>query len=198
VINIEPVLALKPHEKYLIEIGANTGSGDVSDCLLNQFGWSGVLFEPMPKQFLELYQKYLDRADVVCVQSAVSEYERAATLNGHPHDGDGYSTGNAGSSLYPIPGSLFTVQVPSLTYDQFERLFRVPTMLILDTEGYDFKILSNILSVTYLPEIVMTENMENHDYIPDAAQQELDKRALLTRYGYRLLVDNGHDYIYHR
>jgi FkbM family methyltransferase len=181
--------------KFVIEIGANSGGSSHAQEFIDT-GSNVILIEPQPKEFGLLLNRYKNYNNVFCINAAIAEVDGARLLYGHPHDGDGTTTGNAGSSLHPIPGSLFNIPVKTITCETLNKFVRLDLvdLLIVDTEGYDYRVIKQFFDLDVRPKKIITENMIGHHYM-DTNEESL-KRQLLTDNGYLLKEDNGHDLFY--
>lgn len=67
-----------PH--YCIDVGAHDGVTGSNSRALFLRGWSGILIEPDPRTFRKVQELYADRADIRCIQRAVSTKEGEVTM----------------------------------------------------------------------------------------------------------------------
>ena len=172
---------------FLIDVGASEGQyTSNSFYLLKDKLWSGLLIEPMLKQFKELQELYIDRPDIQCINAALTDNDGFCDIHLHPNDGDGSCTCNHGSSLIKPDRSNVSFVVPSISFKTISQQLPAEVgMLSIDTEGYDKFIINGLLSYGIRPHIIITEifNLEHLD----------DKSKLLESYGYNMVVNTNHD-----
>ncbi len=182
-----------PKNKLIVDIGASDGLYNSNSFSLIEDGWSAILIEPNPKQFIELSQRYIRNKSVVCLNAAVSEADKLIKLFGHPNDGDGFSTGNHGGSILCLSPCSITWNILSISYATLINIVQLNHIGILsiDTEGYDCNILQGLFDTTKeRPEVVITENFYNDK------EKLFQKHRLMIDNGYELFLNNNVDSIY--
>ena len=192
---IDKILEIHPSNGSFVYIGANQYASTIWYSKMKH-DWCGVLIEPQQKEFNVLCKNYESHPKILKYCFALSDVLGQRMIYGHPNDGYGNSTSNSGSSLFPIENSKFSFEVQSLDYDTYVSIFAIPTCLIIDTEGYDSDIVINLLARNYKPKFIVSENMSNHYYVPDACLLEKSKIDTLLAHGYQCIENNGHDALF--
>ncbi|MGD1029724.1 MAG: FkbM family methyltransferase [Opitutaceae bacterium] len=177
----------------VLQIGANDGA--TGDPLARWFGetqWSGVLVEPIPHLAAALARRYTARENIAVERSAIGESDgearmfRIADSPGAPSWHQQLASFDRSVLLKhtgAIPGldSLVVEEaVPVISVKTLlsrHRMSRID-LLVIDTEGHDFRILRQFDLIALAPVLVMFE----HQHLSPA-----DKSAaysLLRRAGY--------------
>lgn len=179
-------LSVQP-PKFIVDVGASEGQyNSCSFGLIHDFNWSGVLIEPMPKQFQQLQQLYINRHDIICVNAALTDHDGESEIHLHPNDGNGLITANHGSSLLKPHGSNISLLVTAISFQSFYKLLPDEIgLLTIDTEGYDFTIIEGLLKCGIRPYAIISENFSEI--------RDDKKHALLDVYDYRCVIDNRYD-----
>jgi FkbM family methyltransferase len=169
---------------FFVNIGANDGvSNDVIYPFIREYGWRGIVVEPLPPVFEELKRNYREFRGIAFEQVAIaatprpffyippeSGYDRpwarqVGTLN------RAYLLKTIGLlRLYefdgPVPDwleqAVERVEVPCLTFDALMQKYRVERVdfLNIDAESADYEIFCSIDFSRYRPAILCIETSE--------------------------------------
>jgi FkbM family methyltransferase len=186
-----------------VEIGANDGiQHDHLRLMIQELEWQGVMVEPVPYVFERLRAAYQENEGVSLENAAiadrngrlpfyhlakVADYER----EGLPpwYDGIGsFSRDAVLSHVRVIPDietRLVETEVAALTFDALCAKHGLASvdLVLIDAEGYDHVILSDIDFGRYRPALVVYE----HYHL--AARDRSACRQLMARYGYETLEE---------
>lgn len=186
---------IAPRTKTFVEVGAFDGVhySNVRR-LQEQYGWTGISFEPVSKNFRKLCAAYAGRP-VKCVQSAVSTADAELEINvsTYPHlpdwGSDVATLGEADTERWEREyGATWTkekVPVRRLTRLLDEAGIADFDFISIDTEGHDLEVLKSIDFKRYHPLLIVIEYGANKAGIAEILQRE----------GYGVLQDNGMDFI---
>jgi FkbM family methyltransferase len=194
-----PILAahlmLTTARPYFIGIGANDGvTHDPLYPFVRNFGWRGIMVEPIPEAFAALERNYAGFGDVALVQAAIGSVDGQGTI---------YTVkASDPNSMMMSLHSSFSRDVllrgkqwhPSLEDHIIERevpLMSFPTLLAkangqavdvlkIDTEGYDLEILKSIDLSHLSPKLILVEhaNLSKAD--------KIEMADILLNHGYRV------------
>lgn len=166
-------------EGFFVEFGATDGVELSNSYLLEkEFGWTGILAEPAVVWHKELHQNRDCHIDTNCVWSKSGEF-----VSFHESDHAVFSTVNSLRTLSDdnkdlrLPGSQYDVETISL--EDLLKKYSAPNKidyLSIDTEGSEYKILSNFNFDAYDIRTITCE----HNYMPEREQI------------YRLLTSKGY------
>jgi FkbM family methyltransferase len=180
----------------LVQIGANDGvRADPVRHLIQRFGLSGLLVEPLPDLFARLQANYAGHANLKFEQSAVGEYDGEIPLYRVRPDPalPDWLQGIASLNRDHLTSTKFEfdqfekyveeVTVPVLTLASLLRKHGMSDigLLQIDTEGFDCRIVESAIRSGVRPAIINYEHIHVH-----AIQQAACKR---------LLADNGYDFV---
>jgi FkbM family methyltransferase len=200
-LSLEFVLAhlmLRKRDVYFIQIGANDGmKDDPLQKFVKEYGWKGILVEPIPEAFEALTKNYGNNPNLKFINAAIAEEDGVRTLYSFRRD-----TGFQGGTLYSsfrrdvllrntrfIPETARqVVEVPvkclSMASLLREAAGNAVDLLLIDTEGFDFNILKMIDFSVLLPPIIAYE----HAHL--SKSDMIAATELLLSQGYRLTRDN--------
>lgn len=174
-------LARQPgtYAQFCVDAGAFDGTTGSNTRALFEQGWRGIAIEPNPRSFARLRELYARRADIVCVQVALSDaprraapmqfsigpagvpaqdewqYGQVSTLN------DAFADSYRRSHGYRYE----TVQVEVTTLTAVLERHRAPSrfgLLSVDCEGEDVRILQEFDFGRYRPFLVCVECDDEH------------------------------------
>jgi len=170
---------------FLIDVGAHDGvaAGSMTRFLM-EWGWTGILIEPLPKAYALLEKAYENTPNVVTLNVACSNEEGTATL--YPCDGvttmdKGWRDVCDAHWKHVNYGAPF--QVPMRTLDSIMKEYPTPEkidLLQIDTEGHDLQILKG-MDWKKQPSMVVAESLDMNNLdrkksdgtpIPDPAMIE--------------------------
>jgi FkbM family methyltransferase len=195
---------------FMVKVGANDGvTGDpLGDLLLRDPRWHGLLIEPVPHCFAKLSQNYGDRERFKLMRLAVGEGPSEATFyfvdeaaqreNPElPAWSDRLGSFSRQHILNHLDGMLapyireLKVRVERLTDILDQQEIRSVTLLHIDTEGADLRVLESLDLNRLRPRAILIE----HKHLTPEEKPRL--RRLLRRHGYRI-ADGGVDYLARR
>jgi FkbM family methyltransferase len=194
-----------PHPVF-VKVGANDGvSGDpVSDILLADERWKGLLIEPVPYVFDRLRTNFRDSRRFSLEQVAIGasigqaafyyvDAKAAATIPDLPDWCDQLGSFDKNHITKHLDGSLTPFIVESMVEvrplaDVLQRNgMRDAHLLHIDTEGYDYEILKTVDLTHEAPWAILVE----HRHLPNPQKAEM--LLLLRNHGYSV-DDCGTDY----
>lgn len=188
---------------FFIQIGSNDGlRGDpIRDLIIRNPSWRGIFVEPIPNIFEKLKINYKNEPRFVFENSAIGEENGIATIYHVPEGGVDDETNYP--SWYHQVGSFnrshvikfLGEKVAPFIVEEKVNAIRVADLLAkhhvdkvdflhIDTEGFDYKVLSQFDFATIHPRVVMYE----HKHVPTdqqklAANYLLDAGFLLEKFG---------------
>jgi FkbM family methyltransferase len=190
------------HDFFFVNIGANDGvSNDIIFPFLNEYGWRGIVVEPLAPLFEELKRNYRSFGGIIFEHAAIaatprpfyyipaeSGYERTWTRQvGTLNPEYLLKTINL-QRVYefngPVPAGLEEavqpVQVPCLTFEALMRKHGVDRVdfLNIDAESADYEIFCSIDFPRYEPSVMCIETSEMTD------SQRIDFEQRLSRLDY--------------
>ena len=182
-------------EAFVVQIGANDGrSGDPLLEAFSRTRWSGLLVEPVPHLYERLVARYGDRPGVRLERAAVSTNDGEAPLyrlrsvpGETPEWFDQLGTLNRDvllkhrSSVPDIESLLVEERVPTVRLETLLARHSVSRLdlLVIDTEGHDYEILSALDFSRFRPVMLMYE----HQHLSASDKQAAGQ--LLETHGYR-------------
>lgn len=148
---------------FVIQVGANDGKMADPLCGLITPEWRGVLVEPHPEAFARLQQTYKGFSKLKLVQCAVTERNETVTLQLCQN------TVESSIARGDFKGASGSVSVQGQTLQTLlqEQSVSRADIMVVDTEGYDYKIVKQIFDVKdFRPTILQFEHtlMEPHQY----------------------------------
>jgi len=180
---------------FFIQIGANDGiKNDPIQHAVRGLGLEGLLVEPLPGIFESLNRNYEGVKGLAFENCAIAGHDGTAELF-IPRSDDPSSHQKASlrkSVLGKHAGlkNVESIKVPAMTFDSLTKKHKIKkvTLLLLDTEGFDFEILKQVFAGRFRPKLIQLE--VNHL----AATDRLGCRSMLSRHGYEYL-ETGNDLI---
>lgn len=147
---------------FVIQIGANDGKMADPLCGLITPEWRGLLVEPHPEAFAQLQKTYQGFSKLKLVQCAVTERSETVTLQLCKNTVE--STITRGD-VKNLTGSV-NVQGQTLQMLLQDHAISRADIMVVDTEGYDYKIVKQIFDTKVRPTILQFEHtlMEPHQY----------------------------------
>ena len=183
-------------EAVVVQIGANDGAtGDPIAPLFDRTRWSGLLVEPIPRLAALLRARHAGRPSIIVEQAAVAEADGETTIHrvaeapGDPlwfqqlASLDRSVLLKHSGAIPGLEGRIVAETVPALTAATLLRRHKVDRidLLVIDTEGYDYRILRQFDLRRLSPSLVLFE----HQHLPEADRRAA--RAMLGQAGYRLV-----------
>ena len=188
-------LMLTTKRPYFIGIGANDGvTHDPLYPFIRDFGWRGIMVEPIPEAFAALEHNYAGFGGVTVVNAAIGMEDGTGTIYTV-----GMSTENAMMmSLHSsfsrdilLRGKRWHADLERHIIEREVLLMSFPTLLAkangqaidvlkIDTEGYDLEILKSVDFSCISPKLILAEhaNLSRKDKIKMA--------DILLHHGYRV------------
>jgi FkbM family methyltransferase len=193
------------HPLTVVQIGANDGEmGDPMHDVIVEYGWRGLLVEPLPNLFTVLENSYRNVPGIVCDQIAIGPEEgmaRMFAVSWRPSDPVwviGLSSFRRevileSKHLVPdIEDRITEIQVPVIRLETLLAKHSIThiDVLQMDTEGFDYEILKLIdFSKPWAPPHIIYESCHLGDDLERA-------RALLRSVGYKIFPVGYDDYAY--
>ncbi len=153
---------LSPKPIFYIQIGANDGKS-TDPIYEHSVGWNGILVEPLPHIFEKLKANYADRKGKLIFENvAISDSKGSLTLFMPKVDKETpwvSKVASAKKESEMLVGSDVTeVEVPCLSLDMLLQKHNVKNidLLVVDVEGFEWKILENY-SFTVKPKVIYME-----------------------------------------
>jgi FkbM family methyltransferase len=178
-------LLSREKEKTVVEVGANNGVFCSNSYPFISRGWNSVLIEPNPEVFKQLQRFHSNRDNVKLFQCACGSSETVMPLYLGKHGETGYSTlSNESSDWYNATRGDEAIHVRVRPLNDILKAALCPEFfgfLSIDTEGYDYEVLSGINLEHYRPKVIMTE-----DEKPPFTNAQL-KNDLLLSNNYQLV-----------
>lgn len=190
---------------HFVQIGANDGVSRSDDLIryIRQFNATGIMVEPQPDLFAQLQKNFVDYPDIELVNKAIHKTENAMTLyrldpavlagiadlplwaqtNGIASFDRAHVLEHA--SRIGLGGEVIeSQQVPCVTLGELlVQSGKTPDVLKVDTEGYDYEVLSMLDLAQSKPTIIRFE----HLHMSSEQYERLVYRMIEA--GYRFLAD---------
>lgn len=169
----------------VIDVGAGDGLFlSNSRKFITEYGFKGIMIEPSNEPFIELAKLYWEDPNVETLQVALAEKGGIEyILERGMMDGKGHWTLDR---ILRTEGS--PTKTETLSSVLKERSIKRVGLLSVDTEGYDTKIIEELIKNSEVrPDIIITEtlNQENTDYVKQLL--ESDKYYLADQIEYNLI-----------
>lgn len=174
----------------LVQIGANDGVSYGDEYLYNSIKnnplWKSILIEPVEENMVLLKKNYFNNINVFFEQIAIGEEEKSDIILANiDKNADGGCFGALSSlksefvypyyhvNFIPIP-----IEIKKFSYITNKYNIKKIDILQIDTEGYDYIILKQILNMNIFPKILKFE-------AGPMSREELDEiLTLLSSIGY--------------
>lgn len=167
-----------------VQIGANDGiDSDFVRDVVFRYGWVGVLVEPIPAVMQQLKKNY---------EGASVQFEEAAIVENVTDEevefnvcvdktvSSALEVAHEKTIAEQAKGRIEKIMVQCMTYEQLVAAYEIkPDVVVIDTEGYDFKILRSIDYERYSPRVIVYEHAELAD--------RSEVKAFLRAKGYRFM-----------
>ena len=201
-------LVLSKENAYLVQIGSNDGkTGDpLFQLFQNNKNWKALFVEPVPSSFEKLRANYSDSQRFICENVAINEGQSMSfywvdpkakeTLKDLPYWYDQLGSFDKQHILKHFDGAL----EPFIKTKMLEGI-TLPTLLLrnhisaidilhIDTEGYDWKILSQLNLQQYEPKFILFEHHHLSLQEQNEAYQFLTEKYCLFMVGIDMLAVN--------
>ena len=158
----------------VVQIGANDGvHSDPVNPFIEQYGWRGVLVEPVPDHFRRLQDTYEGYDNVTLVNSAISDQEGEMTMYAAQDLQDGQLNPLRGKDSFDyetiakhdlgvsdVDAFIEPINVPAIRLDTLlqEQGIEEIDYLAIDTEGHDGVVLSQLDMQQHRPQFVLFEH----------------------------------------
>jgi FkbM family methyltransferase len=187
-----------------VSIGANDGvKNDHLKLFIDKFEWQGILIEPMPENFTKLQENFRDKKNLKLENIGIAETEGIMDFyhlkDIRPEEPDWYD--QVGSfdketfykNIEVVPSLLDRVGIAKIPASRLDTVLernglRSVDLIMIDTEGYDYRILKTIDLSKISPKIIIFEYEWLTNYETKQAITQL------THAGYRTIL-NGMDCI---
>lgn len=171
---------------FFLEVGANDGiQFDPLYELVIKHKLSGILIEPDMESFTQLQHNYKEVSTVRFENSAVSEYDGVVDL--YCGKTNLHYTLSHTQAKYMFDIDPYVKQVPAITFKTLFTKYKITTvdLLLIDVEGYDFKLLKTFPFDMCKPTIVRCEftHISNEN---NTLEEMVD---FLTQYNYECYYD---------
>lgn len=147
-----------------------------------------ILVEPQPLSVKTLKERYGNDPRFLIIEAAVSEKTGKMTLYGDILSTPRASLNKDHCKKFGIKNPIEIGEVRTITPNELisEIGGECPTILQIDTEGYDWRILKIFFSQGYFPLVVNFENFHL------SKAERMESRSMLSKYGYSF-IEYGFD-----
>lgn len=203
-INLKDILTIlsKNRSVFFLQVGSNDGlKNDPLNEFIRDFKWRGIMVEPMPENFNKLINNYQQFGEYltfenVAISPVTGTYDFYYITGNKDDDKDWYDqvgsfdkdTFYRNISVEPSLSSRVGVRkIPAVTISELTSKHRIEDIDVLhiDTEGYDYKILSTFPFDRYKPAVVLYES----EWLSDT--ENIQALELLKGNGYMLFSYGG-------
>lgn len=199
---IEEVLGIITNGSFL-EIGAYDGITNSKTYQLANIGWQGVYVEPI-EEYATICKKNHSKNNVQVICAAITNKDQKQTIyKGKLASTFSEDNKKAIAALSSKKGGKFTFTtevVKTFSWDSFIQKFsiKVPEILVIDAEGYDYKIIKQIDFNQFKPAIIFAEIFSaKSSFMSKKAfdEGELIKQKLLNS-GYHIWIIEQHNTVF--
>jgi FkbM family methyltransferase len=173
----------------VLQIGVYDGiqNDPLIDRILNN-AMRVILVEPQPFSVKTLKERYNNDPRFLIIEAAVSDKSGKMTLYGDSHVTPRASLNKDHCKKFGIKNPIEIGKVRTITPNELisEIGGECPTILQIDTEGYDWKILKIFFSQGHFPLVVNFENFHL------SKTERIESRSLMSKYGYSF-IEYGFD-----
>lgn len=192
--------ALSSSSVFFVQVGANDGvAGDQIHELIMEHGWRGILVEPVKHIFERLQQTYSDPQRFILCNVAISEepatfyyVSEKASKRGFPYWHDQLGSFHRNHILKHLDGQLepyiVEEEIDCITLDQLLAEVVGIDLLAIDTEGHDYRVLSQLDFGRFHPTVILIE----HAHLTRDDKASLIELFAVERYD---INDLGTDYL---
>lgn len=190
-------LMLSTPRPYFIGIGANDGvTHDPIYPFIRDFGWRGIMVEPIPEAFAALNGNYKAFKDITLVQAAIGPTDgkgKIYTVDMSRRDSMTMSLHSSFSKDMLLRGKQWHPDLETYIVEREVSVMSFSTLLTkasettvdvlkIDTEGYDLKILETVDLLSVSPKLILAEHA-------NLTRPEKIKMAdILLDHGYRVAM----------
>ena len=189
-------LARRKKDVFFIQVGANDGlQADLIHHFVRRYGWCGITIEPVPQFFNALVRNFAGVNGLIFENKAVAEVEGWMPIYRVQDGNDRLPEWHRGLASFDRDTILsHATEIPGIENYIIEEMVEAVSMrtliarhrvgrvdlVLIDTEGYDYKVLKQFDLVTYRPELVIYENK----HLP--VDERTASTRLLEAAGYRI------------
>ena len=198
----ESMLLKYMHQDFtFLQIGANDGVRfDPLSKYIEIMGMKGVMVEPESKNYTELCEKYRDNEDIRIYKYAISKaagkvklYKAETTSENTPNWVNGMASLKR-SHLDQLRGmdlEIVEEVVESVTIMQLLKMANIANvdLLLVDAEGSDYEIISNIDYSCFKPKIIYYEHNRHAGTM--TAEEHNSLLELLYKNSYKVYIDKN-------
>ncbi len=190
--------------KTFISIGANDGvKNDPINKYIQRYNWRGIMVEPLPSNFEKLQKNYAGNKNIILENAGIAEQSGKMSFyslsNVQEDEPDWYDqVGSFDKDVFlknisvqqELLSRMGVQEIECVRFDEIltRNLFQQVDLVMIDTEGYDFRILNSIDLSVYRPAVIVFEYEWLSHYEYKLAVSRFKK------YGYRIIA-NGTDCI---
>lgn len=193
---LDPLLNQLSHHKkdiFFVQIGACDGVlHDPIRPFILRYGWNGILVEPLPDLFEQLKENYAGKNGLIFENIAIAEYITKKSLYRiDPAMLDQFPEWAAGCGTFvenskniatkpEMKNHIIAQEVETIPLETLLTKHNVSAidMLQIDTEGYDYKVLSQVDFSRYKPLVI------NMEFVHLTDEEKMSTYALLNEQGY--------------
>jgi FkbM family methyltransferase len=186
--------------KYFVSVGSNDGvKNDPIYPFLKNNNWSGIMIEPLPENFKILYQNFAGNDKIKLLNIAINEkdgfmpfYFVKEVLDDEPNwygQVASFDYNTFIKNIEVIPELMLRIGTVSIEGKTFSSLIDIESeskidLLMIDTEGYDWRILKTFPFELQNPNIIIFE----YQWISAYEFKEATKH--LIHLGYKVYYNN--------
>jgi FkbM family methyltransferase len=191
----------RPGDFFFIQIGAHDGvTSDPISQLVRRYAWNGLLVEPQAGAFQQLRANYADQQQLQFVNAAIAEddvekilYKIREGVSGLPEWYEQIASFERDvilshrQSIPDIEDLIETETVKCLSFASLIEQYNVNhiDMLVIDAEGYDYKILKMLDLQRCKPAIIY------YEYKHLGMQEQNEAMDYLVSYGYKISISGA-------
>jgi FkbM family methyltransferase len=167
-------LARRKKNVFFIQVGANDGlQADMIHHFVRRYGWRGITVEPVPQFFDALVKNYAGATGLIFENKAIGEQEGWFPIYRLRDDEENLPEWHKGLASFDRNTILsHATEIPDIESYIVEEMVEAVSvrtllarhhvadidLLLIDTEGYDYKVLKQFDLLQYRPELVIYEN----------------------------------------
>jgi FkbM family methyltransferase len=174
-VNIEiffTLLSKKSHSITFIQIGANDGiKNDPIFSFVNRYHWKGILVEPLPKLFDKLIENYKSEFNLIFENVGISDLDGEMEFYYLPSEYNvpdwlqqigTFDREAIEFNLSDFPELIYKIdikKIPTITLAKLIERNRISKLdlLIIDAEGFEYRILKQIDNLEIKPSYILFE-----------------------------------------
>ncbi len=158
--------------KYLVDVGAHDGQYLSNSYRFVEAGWNAILLEPLPSVFKLLTETHAHHANAICLNKACSEKagKERFFIGADGEYGMNSTLCQDDNKWFAATRTDTAIDVEVATLTELLDEHRFPcdfSLLLVDTEGMDYEVLTGLDFSRYRPRVIVTEeymhNQEKHE-----------------------------------